>query len=99
MALRTDDIDIRDVRMFMDIGGNGDYYLNLVEMKKDCFDHKGELIECNVLTSMRLSTSGGYAPHDVKMAIGELFRALEKHGLNNNPLMDDEGKYDRFGRN
>ncbi len=34
MALKTDDIDIRDVRLFMDIGGNGDYYLNLMEMQK-----------------------------------------------------------------
>lgn len=86
MALLTDDQDIRDVRLFIDIGGNGDYYLNLMEMNKNVFNNKGELVQTNVLTGIRISTSGGNAPHEVKMAIGELYRALQKNNLNEHPL-------------
>ncbi len=89
MSLQTDDIDIRDVRLHMDIGGNGDYYLNLFEIGRTMFNHKGELVEQNDYISLRVSTSGGQAPSEVKLAIAELYRALEKHGLNKHPLVDE----------
>lgn len=92
MALLTDDQDIRDVRLFMEIGGNGDYYLNLMEMERDIFDKDGTLIQANVLISMRISTSGGNAPHEVKMAIGELYRAMRMHNLNEHPLDEESSK-------
>lgn len=95
MALRTDDIDIRDVRMFVETHGNGDYYLNLVEMQKDIFNRKGEKEKGNVVTSMRVSMSGGYATHRVRMAIVELYRAMEEAKMNDNPTHEDE--YNRYG--
>lgn len=75
MALLTDDQDIRTVNMWMDIGGNGDYYINMLEDT----DNGGKY------TSMRVSTSGGNAPLDVKLAIAELYRAMDKHKMNNHP--------------
>lgn len=94
MALRTDDIDIRDVRLHIDLGGNGDYYLVLTEMGKDVFMPDGKVGITNVITNMRISTSGGYAPTNVKLAIAQLYRALEESKLNGHPF--DE-PYDRFG--
>lgn len=72
MALLTDDSDMRTVYMRTMLGGNGDYYLELIH------DEPGERI--NLCT--RISTSGGTAPTEVKIAMAELYRAMEKHGLN-----------------
>ncbi len=88
MALKTDDIDISDVRMHIDLGGNGDYYLTLTEFKKTMFDEEGKLIKQNDVTNIRISTSGGSAPTEVKIAIAELFRALEKNNLNEHALIE-----------
>lgn len=88
MALKTDDIDIRDVRMHIDLGGNGDYYLTLTEFGKTMFNREGKLVEQNDVSSIRISTSGGFAPTDVKIAIAELFRALEKNKLNEHALIE-----------
>lgn len=77
MAILTDDQDIRQVHMFTELGGNGDYYIVLIDM-----DEIKRL-------DMRISTSGGNAPHEVKMAVSALYRAMEKHGLNKHPK-DDE---------
>jgi hypothetical protein len=73
MALPTDDIDIRNVRLYMEAGGNGDYYLNLVEQKEG---------QPPVRINMRISMSGGFAPTEVKLAVAELFRAMDGAGLN-----------------
>lgn len=70
MPLKTDDEDIRDVRMWMEVGGNGDYYLNLYEKDK------------NLLIDFRCCMSGGNSPTRVKLAFVELYRALEEHNLN-----------------
>ena len=78
MALQTDDCDIRDVRFYMENGGNGDYYLNLIEFDKD-----GVYVKS---LNMRVAMSGGNAPHEVKMKVAELFKELEKAGLNEHPL-------------
>jgi hypothetical protein len=78
MALQTDDCDIRDVQFYMESGGNGDYYLNLIE-----FDRNGKYLKS---IPQRISMSGGNAPHEVKMKVAELFRAMEAAGLNEHPL-------------
>lgn len=84
MALRSDDLDIRDAYFNIELGGNGDYYLTILE-KKAQFNNKGELEDdVNVISSVRVggANSGGRAPHDVKMCVYRLYQALEKHGLN-----------------
>lgn len=88
MSLKTDDQDIRDVRMFIETGGNGDYYINLMEMKKVCFDGSGKPSKENARISMRIATSGGNAPHEVMMAVANLYKAMQQHGLNEHPLND-----------
>jgi len=75
MALLTDDMDIHTNHLYMDLDGNGDYYINMV-IESDGLKH------CH---SMRIATSGGNAPTEVKIAVAELFRALEKHNLNSFP--------------
>lgn len=72
MALKSDDFDLHKVWMETFQGGNGDYYIRLI--KED------EGIKNSICT--RVSMSGGYAPHEVKMAAFKLFQALEKYGLN-----------------
>ncbi|MDI9256341.1 hypothetical protein [Flavobacterium sedimenticola] len=83
MALKTDDCDIRDVHFYMDFGGNGDYYLNLIEYPKD---------ELEVFKSInyRMAMSGGFAKNypRVKDAFVKLFREMEKAGLNKHPVDD-----------
>jgi hypothetical protein len=79
MALKTDDCDIRDVRMFMEAGGNGDFYINLLQ-----YDDVG-LKRINY----RMAMSGGYAPHEVRMAFVALYRAMESAGLNTHPKDDN----------
>jgi hypothetical protein len=86
MALKGDDIDIRDIRLSMEQGGNGDYYIRLFEFDKDMYNKEGELVKLNDSMCLRVSMSGGFAPHDVKMAVFHLWEALEKHGLNTHPL-------------
>lgn len=81
MALKTDDCDIRDVRFYMDAGGNGDYYINLVE-----YDKEEDFVK-NI--NYRMAMSGGNAPHEVKMAFVALYRAMEAAGLNNHPKDDN----------
>lgn len=76
MALLTDDSDIHKSWLYMLLGGNGDYYLNIVDE-----DENG----IKTVKGVRISTSGGYAPSDVKVAAANLFRALEKHKLNEYP--------------
>ncbi len=88
MALKTDDIDIRDVRMHIDLGGNGDYYIVLTEFGKTMFNSEGKLVKQNDVSNIRISTSGGNAPSDVKIAVAELFRALEKNNLNQHALIE-----------
>lgn len=50
------------------------------------YDEKGGLVKLNDDKCLRVSMSGGFAPHDVKMAVFHLWEALEKHGLNVHPL-------------
>jgi len=73
MALLTDDEDISSIAMYMEAGGNGDYYLSLIDAAT------GKKM------TLRVATSGGNAPTDVKLAVAKLFRAMEKCGLNEHP--------------
>ena len=66
-TLLTDDMDIRDTTLSMDIGGNGDYYLCLKETKY------GKIIRIDT----RIAMSGGNATPEVKTAIAALYRALQ----------------------
>lgn len=70
--LKTDDCDIQESSLNILLGGNGDYYIRIKERKGPFFD----------TNTIRVSTSGGNAPSEVKIAVAELYRALEKHGLN-----------------
>ena len=88
MAIKTDDCDMRDVRFYMSLGGNGDYYLTLVEypmpestMGSDHFK----------MIDYRMAMSGGntHNHYEVRRAFVELFRAMEKAGLNNHPVEDE----------
>ena len=81
MALLTDDMDIRTAFFRVTHGGNGDYYPEIIYK-----DKKGD----NQRVDVRIAMSGGNAPTDVKRAIAELYRALEKHNLNNHPLDEPE---------
>lgn len=85
MAIKTDDSDIRTVFFYMDHGGNGDFYINLIEYPKD------ENIDHSKHVNYRMAMSGGNAPHEVKMAFVALYRAMEKAGLNNHPKDDNHG--------
>ena len=84
MAILTDDCDIRQVYFQMMSGGNGDYYINLLE-----FDKEGKWKET---LSTRFAMSGGTAPTKVKLAIANLFREMEAAGLNNHPMEDKINK-------
>ncbi len=75
MAILTDDCDIRTAYLRTFMGGNGDYYIEIIE----------EVEGVKKLSCVRVSTSGGNAPTDVKIAVAELYRAMEKAGLNEFP--------------
>jgi hypothetical protein len=76
MALLTDDMDIQTSYLRVVLGGNGDYYPQIIN----------EVNGLKEVYSIRVATSGGLAPVEVKVAIAELFRALEKHNLNEYPI-------------
>lgn len=90
MALKTDDCDIRDVRFYMDLGGNGDYYINLIEYPSALRKKLGENTKA---INYRMAMSGGAASRflEVKLAMANLYRAMQAAGLNNHPK-DDELK-------
>lgn len=64
--LLTDDQDIRDTKLSIDVHNNGDYYLTLTETKK------GKVTKLDT----RISTSGGNASREVVAAIENLYRVM-----------------------
>ena len=71
--LLSDDQDIEENYLQTLLGGNGDYYISVKFKNSEGFwERKG----------VRISTSGGNAPSEVKIAAAELYRAMEKHKLN-----------------
>jgi hypothetical protein len=71
MALLTDDVDVENVWLETYLGGNGDYYITIIN-EKDGLRYSN---------SVRVATSGGNAPIDVKIAVAELHRAMIKNNL------------------
>lgn len=75
MALLTDDQDIREAYLQTILGGNGDFYISVIEKCGDTV----------INNCVRISTSGGNAPSEVKIAVANLYRAMEAAGLNEFP--------------
>lgn len=71
--LLTDDQDIRENYLQTIHGGNGDYYIAIKFKGRDGLFHKEDV---------RIAMSGGNAPSRVKLAVCELYRAMEEAGLN-----------------
>ena len=74
MALLTDDCDLHTNYLRTALGGNGDYYIEIIYVEDGI----------NKSKSVRISTSGGNCKDhtDVKIAVANLYRAMEKAGLN-----------------
>lgn len=77
MAIRDDDFN--KVWFRITLGGNGDYYPELIWEDKDGIRH---------FKTIRICTSGSKIDVDVRIKIAELYRQMEKLGLNEYP--DDE---------
>lgn len=73
MALLTDDCDLNDNKLIVVLGGNGDFYPTIIFRDNDGYWQR---------KAIRIATSGGIAPTEVKLAIAELYRAMEKYNLN-----------------
>lgn len=84
MALKTDDCNIRDVRFYMDLGGNGDYYITLVEYPYPQGQMGSEVFK-NINYRMCMSGGAAHRYTDVKIAMANLYRAMEAAGLNDYP--------------
>lgn len=67
----TDDCDLNKNTISGYWGGNGDMYITIQSRNIDGF--------CTGTHSVRISTSGGNFPHEVKRAAAEFIRALQKH--------------------
>ena len=83
MALITDDCDIRDTSLHMQTGGNGDYYLTLIQ-----YNERGK--ENFKRLDFRFAMSGGNGGKDLRVrnAFVELYRAMEAAGFNKHPKDD-----------
>lgn len=88
MAIQTDDCDIRDVRFYMTMGGNGDYYVTLIEYPMPESSQGNDTFK---IIDYRMSMSGGntHNHYEVRKAFVDLYRAMEKDGLNNHPKEDE----------
>ena len=80
MALLSDDQDIFEAYFRIETGGNGDYYPQITYVDEDNQIH---------VIGMRVAMSGGNAPTEVKLAIANLYKALENNNLNKR-LADDK---------
>lgn len=76
MALLTDDCDLNNNSLRMELGGNVDYYIQIWWI-----DEEG----LNQFKSVRISTSGGHSKTNVKCAVAELYRAMESENMNEYP--------------
>lgn len=79
MAIGSDDSDIRKTWLKSYCGGNGDPYIEIVYE-----DEQGQKRS----TSVRIAISGGKAPSEIKIAVANLAREMERLNLNEHP--DDE---------
>lgn len=76
MAIKSDDSDIRKTWLKSYFGGNGDPYIEIVYE-----DEKGN----KASTSVRIAISGGKAPSEIKLAIANLAREMQRLNLNDHP--------------
>ena len=81
MALLSDNSDIQIAYFRITTGNDGDFYPEVIFK-----DSEG----LNRTACIRIAMSGGNAPTDVKLAMAELYRALEKHKLNEHTLNEPE---------
>jgi hypothetical protein len=81
MALLTDDLDLETSFFRIITGGNGDYYPQIIYKDYDGINHT---------VGIRVAMSGGHASTRVKLAVVELYRALEEAKLNEHPLDEPE---------
>lgn len=86
MAILTDDCDLRDTKFWMEFGGNGDPYINLMQTHK-VIGNDGLFVKRLIRTDIRFAMSGGNTNKypRVRAAIIELYRAMEESGLNKHP--------------
>lgn len=84
MALLTDDCDLCDATFWMEHGGNGDFYINTMQNEHTHMGKKFQRI------NIRFAMSGGCISRypDVAMAIVNLYREMDKAGLNQHPVQD-----------
>lgn len=80
MAIQNDDWDIRKSWLYTQVGGNGDYYINVAEEKRVPGGNPDEMVIQN--HSIRITTSGSRYPPEVMLAVANLHRTLEEFGLN-----------------
>jgi hypothetical protein len=89
MAIKTDDCDIRAVRMQTMAGGNGDYYITLYEYPDPNLTMGSDEFK---IINYRMAMSGGFTSRypKVREAFVALYRAMEEYGLNEHPKDDAE---------
>ncbi len=76
MALLTDDMDITTAFFRVIPGENGGYYPEIL------YKDKSGILKT---VAVRVAMSGGNAPTEVKLAVANLYRALDAAGLNDHP--------------
>jgi hypothetical protein len=84
MALQTDDCDIRDVHFYMQQGGNGDFYLSMLEYPMPSSSQGSKEFK---MINYRMAMSGGNTHNhiEIRRAFVALYRAMEAAGLNKHP--------------
>lgn len=76
MALLTDDCDINTTYLRTFVGGNGDYYIEIIDVEDGIKKPR----------CVRIATSGGICKDaDVKVAVAKLHWVMENAGLNEYP--------------
>lgn len=74
MAIKSDDFDLDETYLRTMQGGNGDYYLQITWKNENGLKEN---------KAVRVSMSGGFTKNSkVKLAIANLYRAMEEAGLN-----------------
>ena len=72
MKILTDDCDINQNTLEAYFGGNGDIYISICST-----DENGLISERHV----RIATSGGRCPSNIKIAAAELARAFDENDI------------------
>jgi hypothetical protein len=75
MALESGDSDIKKTWLKTSLGGNGDYYITVIS----------ESNGLKYTNTVRIPMSGGIAPSNVKNAVANLFKEMERESLNEYP--------------